>query len=587
MRKNRIASELEKRRKQAEEELRKIELKQLELVKNNEQLSSMIKKEQDVLKELSEKRTLTEESITNSEKFIESLSSKADEIIEKMSSSKKIHETVFIERRLNGQKIYIHRNSYRVDIKDEMKNQIGMDESLAKEIHAITDRNIKAVGELIELNNKQYVYIYDIIEMDGKSLDNVPLSERKKIIYNFTLSDRVRDHKTIVASTKEEAKEIIGLLERANTTEKVSIRKYSATPEEEIIISLKTENPKKLEKQTKTLQAEKLSNERAKLREANKDNVSERCKFCSFFGDPTKCSIVKGPVTADLVCDWIQSRPQEETNAKTYKVSDEDFLDFVKGMIKKQPYSHKVIDGALTPEGLLVLIEDSAKPPHRFSLTRDFHVDHTSFEHHWTQKEVDDLIKTGKELSQDELHEMSATLSKFNLPKNNKELHEGVDFHDLPKDTVNYRQSVDIKKCGDCKFYQPYINSEDRSEGMCHFVRGVITDKFTCELWEGLESGDLNEPDEDKPMDIHSLWFMKTVHSRESAIALMEEKEIKPVSENNNNIYWRFVLRPIEEFKISSIAVHGIEEGIFALVGNTKEEVENQAKQRPSSVVQT
>lgn len=121
-------------------------------------------------------------------------------------------------------------------------------------------------------------------------------------------------------------------------------------------------------------QAEKLTNERARLREADADNPTERCKFCAYFEDPSTCRIIDGPVAADQVCDWIFSR---ETEAGLYEIADEDWLAFVVGMIKKQPYQHIVRDGAITPEGPVVMIEDTAEPPHRFSLTKKFHVEHT------------------------------------------------------------------------------------------------------------------------------------------------------------------------------------------------------------------
>ena len=140
----------------------------------------------------------------------------------------------------------------------------------------------------------------------------------------------------------------------------------------------------------------KLTNERANLRSANPQNDGERCKSCIFFSEPDGCKIIEGPVGADLVCDWIQSRGVED--AFQYKVSDSDWLAFGLGMIEEQPYQHIVKDAALTPEGPMVLIADTSKPPHLFSLTKEFHISHTSLEHHWTQAEVDRLISIGKNM---------------------------------------------------------------------------------------------------------------------------------------------------------------------------------------------
>ncbi len=138
----------------------------------------------------------------------------------------------------------------------------------------------------------------------------------------------------------------------------------------------------------------KLENDRARLRKAEEDNPGERCGSCQYFTAPNQCSAVTGPVEKDLVCDWIQSRDVE--GAPLYKVSDEDWLAFGAGMIEEQPYQHIVRDVALTPAGPLVMIEDTARVPHKFSLSRAFHVAHTSLEHHWTQPEVDRLIEVGQ-----------------------------------------------------------------------------------------------------------------------------------------------------------------------------------------------
>lgn len=145
--------------------------------------------------------------------------------------------------------------------------------------------------------------------------------------------------------------------------------------------------------------AEKLTNERSNLRPAREDNPNERCALCAYFDKPTTCRIVEGPVAVDLVCDWIDSTGQDP---ELYEVSDEDWLSFVRGMIDKQPYQHIVKDGAITPAGPVVLIEDTAKPPHRFSLTRPFHIGHTVDSHHWTQAEVDDLVAVGKRTTEGE-----------------------------------------------------------------------------------------------------------------------------------------------------------------------------------------
>ena len=139
---------------------------------------------------------------------------------------------------------------------------------------------------------------------------------------------------------------------------------------------------------------EKLTNERSNLRKSDPENLTENCKNCVFFQSPNSCKIVVGPVSESLLCDWIQSRGLVKD--PQYDVKDEDWLAFGRGMVAEQPYQHIVKDVALTPEGPLVLIEDTAKPKHKFSLSKAFHIGHTTLEHHWTQKEVDRLIAKGK-----------------------------------------------------------------------------------------------------------------------------------------------------------------------------------------------
>ena len=152
----------------------------------------------------------------------------------------------------------------------------------------------------------------------------------------------------------------------------------------------------------------KLSNKRSRLRKSNSENPTENCENCLFFEGPTGCKIVEGPVVASALCDWIQSRGV--VKKPQYKVSDEDWEAFGRGMIEEQPYQHIVKDVALTPAGPLLLIEDTAKPNHSFSLSKEFHIGHTTFEHHWTQEAVDKIIKIGKE---SKLNDGSGTGANF------------------------------------------------------------------------------------------------------------------------------------------------------------------------------
>lgn len=137
----------------------------------------------------------------------------------------------------------------------------------------------------------------------------------------------------------------------------------------------------------------KLKNEVLNLRQ--KDFPKGRCGLCRYFSKPETCKILEGPVGAELVCDGFQGLTQ---GFPLYDVSDDNWLAFVQGMVKEQPYQHIVVAGHLTPTGPIVIIKDTIKPnPHIFSLSKDFHIGHTSTEHHWTQEDVDRLIKLGEE----------------------------------------------------------------------------------------------------------------------------------------------------------------------------------------------
>lgn len=150
----------------------------------------------------------------------------------------------------------------------------------------------------------------------------------------------------------------------------------------------------------------KMSNARVNLRTANSvtgsDGIEqhrekfENCGECVFFSKPDVCKIVEGPVDDGQVCDWIQGREADPDDNKKKLFNADDFRSFAWGMMKRQPYAHKVLDVEATPAGWLLLIEDTADPVHRFSLSKKFHIEHTSLEHHWTQEEVDSITRTGK-----------------------------------------------------------------------------------------------------------------------------------------------------------------------------------------------
>lgn len=156
---------------------------------------------------------------------------------------------------------------------------------------------------------------------------------------------------------------------------------------------------------TEESSAGKINNERANLRTAvpitGSDGIEqhrerfENCGECVFFLKPNVCQIVEGPVQPSQVCDWIQGR-EGEGDDEDKKFDIDDIQAFAWALMKRQAYTHKVINVEFTPVGWLLLIEDGQDPPHRFSLSWNFTRDHLSLEHHFTQEEADRLVREGK-----------------------------------------------------------------------------------------------------------------------------------------------------------------------------------------------
>lgn len=144
-------------------------------------------------------------------------------------------------------------------------------------------------------------------------------------------------------------------------------------------------------------QVERIQSDTVNLRA--KDFPGGKCSNCRYWvanqgeNRGRACKIVT-EAAPELVCDAFQGAPEA---VPPYEVRDEDWVEFVEGMVKDQPYQHIVLGGFLTPEGPIVIIKDTMEPEaHTFSLSKDFHIAHTTNEHHWTQAEVDKLIAAGK-----------------------------------------------------------------------------------------------------------------------------------------------------------------------------------------------
>lgn len=124
------------------------------------------------------------------------------------------------------------------------------------------------------------------------------------------------------------------------------------------------------------------------------DFLTASCELCRYYSSSNTCQVVEGEILFSQVCDLYQGR--ENLKDTLYVVKEEDMESFIDGMVKTQPYQHKVLGGFFTPVGWLISIEDTMKPKsHRFSISAEFHVVHTSREHSWTQEEVDKIIDSG------------------------------------------------------------------------------------------------------------------------------------------------------------------------------------------------
>lgn len=138
-------------------------------------------------------------------------------------------------------------------------------------------------------------------------------------------------------------------------------------------------------------QAEMASASDVRLRGHDFDTAE--CEYCRYYTVAGRCRVLAQAVEPEQVCDAYQGA---QTKFKRYHVPTKDMMAFAKGMEREQPYKHFVVKGISTPVGPLLIIRDSMKPrPHTFSLDMPFSVEHTSREHHWTQAEVDRLIRTG------------------------------------------------------------------------------------------------------------------------------------------------------------------------------------------------
>ena len=130
------------------------------------------------------------------------------------------------------------------------------------------------------------------------------------------------------------------------------------------------------------------------LRLRNHQFETGECEYCRYFTFTSECAVLEQEVDSEQVCDAWQG---DEKKYIPFEIDESDIPSFAKGMRKTQPYKHIVIGGHKTPVGFLIIIEDTMKPrPHRFSLDMDFSSTHLGREHHWTQKEVDRIIKLGE-----------------------------------------------------------------------------------------------------------------------------------------------------------------------------------------------
>ena len=134
----------------------------------------------------------------------------------------------------------------------------------------------------------------------------------------------------------------------------------------------------------------------AQLRLRKRQFETGECEYCRYYTFTGECAVLEQGVDADQVCDAFQG-DEKRYKENAFTIKESDVPAFAAGMKRMQPYKHIVIGGHQTPVGFLLIIEDTMKPkPHRFSLDMDFSSEHLAREHHWTQAEVDRVIKLGK-----------------------------------------------------------------------------------------------------------------------------------------------------------------------------------------------
>ena len=219
----------------------------------------------------------------------------------------------------------------------------------------------------------------------------------KKLAFSDFLSGlkQVKRGRFLASYSKEQAR---GFREAGYKVSMVESRQNKQIGGSEFRTELLISGPKanSLSEQTHMAEQSPVKIPEAEVNLRPKDFPTMKCAACRYFiagVEPSAACKIVTRAEPKLVCDAYQGA----TRRATYKVADKDWLAFVNGMVKEQPYQHVVLRGFLTPEGPIVIIRDTMKPkPHVFSLSKPFHLEHTGQgEHVWQQDEVDRIIGAG------------------------------------------------------------------------------------------------------------------------------------------------------------------------------------------------
>ena len=182
------------------------------------------------------------------------------------------------------------------------------------------------------------------------------------------------------ASYKKTHKKVNGKWVRKNDTEALSAVEIANLIEKAILIKDKGGNPDIIEKIAKSV---------VNYQASQSDNA--RCDLCRYWRQES-CAIVAGDIEANWTCDAYNPT---ELRAD-YKVVDAE--RFVRGLVERQPLQTRVRGGLVTPEGVVILLEDEMG--FRFGLPLQVFINLTASLHGWENLTSATIEQNGSKASE-------------------------------------------------------------------------------------------------------------------------------------------------------------------------------------------